>query len=68
MIPPVPDRVKQVLAGTRSIQDLPPDEQRLALELAAAPHTTPNDAIEAIYAALPSTKGATDRRRRAEPS
>jgi len=60
--------VEQVLAGTRSIQDLPPDEQRLTLELAAARYTTPDAAIDAICAALPTTKGATSHRRRAEPS
>ena len=44
------------------------DEKRLAFELSAAPYAMANDAIEVLYAALPDTRGATGRRRKAEPS
>jgi hypothetical protein len=59
-------RVKEVLAGSLSIGDLTPAEQGVALEIAAKRYTEANEAIEGAYAALPSTAGATARRRARE--
>lgn len=50
-------RVKGVLAGSLSVGDLTPAEQRIALETAAQCYIERNEAIEGAYAALPTSAG-----------
>jgi hypothetical protein len=58
------DRIAAVLRREMSITELTPEEREVALRRVGERYTTPNPEIEAAYAALSSTAGATEGRQK----